>query len=52
MHILDIDALCEVGGKGKDFTQLGNHERGYLILDDILYPSNRIIPLWCLGLLY
>lgn len=42
----------EIGGKNKNRKQLKTTTSGYIIKDDILYPSQGIIPLYLFGFLY
>lgn len=42
----------EVGGKGKKRKQIADIPNGYIVKDDIEYPSTGIIPLWYFGLMY
>lgn len=52
IHVSKI-GYFEIGGKNKDKKQLKeNIEKGYLVKDDILYGSNREIPLHLFGFLY
>ena len=44
--------LFEVGGRGKDFTQVANLPHSYLAIDDVEYSSGNRIPLWMFGMLY
>ena len=42
----------EVGGKGKKRKQIADIPNGYIVKDDIEYPTTGIIPLWYFGLMY
>ena len=44
--------LFEVGGKGKDFTQIAGIPNSYLVVADIEVGIGNRIPLWMFGLLY
>jgi len=44
--------VFEVGGKGKDFTQIKNTPYSYLAVDDISTGRGNRIPLWLFGFLY
>lgn len=45
------DALFEIGGKSKTFSQLKDKEQGYLVKDDILIGTTKTIPLYLFGFL-
>lgn len=42
----------EIGGKGKDRTQIQGVKNAWLVKDDIEIPVGGAIPLWMFGLLY
>jgi len=42
----------EVGGKGKDYTQIKQTKNAYLAVDDIEIGYHHKIPLWLFGFLY
>jgi uncharacterized protein len=42
----------EIGGKGKDWTQLGKTAGNYLILDETVVGEKQVIPLYLFGFLY
>ena len=44
--------VFEIGGKNKTTKQIANLETSFLIKDDILIPTQRVIPLLFLGFLY
>lgn len=44
--------LFEIGGKGKDFSQIAEIPNSYLVVDDIEIGSRNRIPLWLFGWLY
>lgn len=46
------DCIIEVGGKGKTTKQIQKAKKSYVIADDILEGSQRIIPMYLLGFLY
>ena len=50
--LVDNELTVEVGGKGKDFTQIQDVPRSYLASDDIETGFNNRIPLWLFGFLH
>ena len=42
----------EVGGKNKEGKQIAGIENAWLVKDDIITATGRIVPLWLLGFLY
>lgn len=44
--------VFEVGGKNKDFKQIKNIKKSFLVLDDIIVGSKDKIPLYLFGFLY
>ena len=44
--------LFEVGGKGKDFSQIKDIKESFLAVDDIEIGHHNRIPLWLFGFLY
>ncbi len=42
----------EVGGRGKNYTQIKETKNAYLALDDIEIGHKNKIPLWLFGFLY
>ena len=44
--------LIEVGGKGKDFSQIADLPDSYLAVANVEIGVGNRIPLWMLGLLY
>lgn len=49
---IDNQFLFEVGGKGKDFSQIKNMDNSYLAIDDLEIGHHNRLPLWMFGLLY
>ncbi len=45
-------AVFEVGGKGKDFSQVKDAKKSYLAVDDTEIGFGNKIPLWLFGFLY
>lgn len=50
--LVDGKLLIEVGGKGKDFSQIADLPDSYLAVDNVEIGVGNRIPLWMLGLLY
>ncbi|MCF6290399.1 MAG: AAA family ATPase [Desulfobacterales bacterium] len=50
--LIDNEFTVEVGGKGKDFTQIRDVRRSYLAMDDIETGFKNRIPLWLFGFLH
>lgn len=50
--LVDGKFLIEVGGKGKDFSQIADLPDSYLAVDNVEIGVGNRIPLWMLGLLY
>lgn len=46
------DYFFEVGGKNKNFSQIKGEEKAFLVKDDIISHTNRILPLYYFGFLY
>lgn len=46
------DYIFEIGGAGKDFSQIKNQKNGYVVSDDVLFGDIRKIPLHLFGFLY
>lgn len=44
--------VFEIGGKNKNFSQIGNDSKAFLLSDDILIADRRKIPLYLFGFLY
>ncbi len=44
--------IFEIGGKGKTKKQIRGIENSYIVKDDILYGSKKIIPLFLFGFMY
>ena len=54
-HISDFEIdgrTFEVGGKKKGKRQIADAREGYVVRDDIEFGSDKVIPLWALGLTY
>ena len=51
---IDGDRVIEVGGPGKDFSQIADEDitNAALALDEIDIASEKKIPLWAFGFLY
>ena len=50
--IIDSKYVFEVGGEGKDFTQIKDLSDSYLAVDNTEYGFKNRIPLWLFGFLY
>lgn len=50
--LIDDQIVIQVGGKGKDLSQIRDVDHSYLALDDISIGFGRKIPLYLFGLLY
>lgn len=50
--LIDELYLFEVGGRGKNFTQVKSHPNSYFALDDVEFGIGNKIPLWLFGFLY
>ena len=50
--IINQKYTIEVGGKGKDTTQLRNTENAFLAIDGIEMGTQKRIPLWLFGFMY
>lgn len=50
--VVDGKWLFEVGGKGKDFSQIKNIEESFVVSDNMEIGHGNKIPLWLFGLLY
>lgn len=46
------DYVFEIGGAGKDFSQIKGQKNAYIVADDILFGDIRKIPLYLFGFLY
>jgi len=44
--------VIEVGGAGKDFTQIRNIKNSYLFVDNIEFGNKNRVPLWLAGFVY
>ena len=51
---IDNNYVIEVGGAGKDFSQISDEDisNAALAVDDIDIASSKKIPLWAFGFLY
>ena len=51
---IDKDQVIEVGGTGKDFSQISDEDiaNAALAVDNIDIASSKKIPLWAFGFLY
>lgn len=50
--LVDQDLVFEIGGKNKNSKQIGNHQKAYVVSDNIEIGVQRKIPLWLFGFLY
>lgn len=50
--VIDQKYTIEVGGKGKDLSQLGDNQHGYVAADEIEIGFGRKIPLYLFGFMY
>ncbi len=50
--VIDDKYTFEIGGKGKDFSQIKDITESFLALDEIEIGFGNKIPLWCFGFLY
>lgn len=50
--LVDDEITLEVGGKGKDFSQIKDKPNAYVVADDIETGFGNKIPLWLFGFLY
>ncbi len=50
--LLDRTYLFEVGGKGKNYSQIADKPNSYIISDNIETGTGNRIPIWLLGFLY
>jgi hypothetical protein len=44
--------IFEIGGAGKDLAQIKEQKNAFVVADDILFGSNRKLPLYLFGFLY
>ena len=49
---VDAKYTFEIGGRGKDFSQIAGVEDSYVFADDWDMPDGSKLPLWMLGFLY
>ena len=49
---IDNKYTFEIGGRGKDFTQIAGLKDSYIFADNWDIPEGSKLPLWMLGLLY
>ncbi len=50
--LVDGQYTLEVGGSGKDYTQIADVPESYILADDIETPIGHKLPLWCVGFVY
>ena len=50
--LIDGKYTIEVGGKGKDFSQIADIPDSYILSDDLEMPIGNKLPLWTIGFLY
>lgn len=50
--LVNDEVTLEVGGKGKDFSQIKGQDNAYVMADDIEIGFGNKIPLWLFGFLY
>lgn len=50
--LLERTYLFEVGGKGKNYSQIADKPNSYIISDNIETGTGNRIPIWLLGFLY
>ena len=50
--MINGELLFEIGGKGKGFSQIADHNNKYVAADDLEYGTGNKIPLWLFGFLY
>jgi uncharacterized protein len=50
--LVDDKYIFEVGGRGKNFTQIANQKNSYLVIDEWMTGVPNKIPLWMFGFLY
>jgi hypothetical protein len=49
---VDSKYTFEIGGRGKDFSQIAGIPDSYIFADDWDMPDGAKLPLWMLGFLY
>ncbi|MBP3256772.1 MAG: AAA family ATPase [Bacteroidales bacterium] len=49
---VDAEYTFEIGGRGKDFSQIAGIPDSYIFADDWDMPDGAKLPLWMLGFLY
>lgn len=49
---IDGKWLFEIGGKNKARKQIAGTSNGYLVKDDLEFPTGNAFPLWAFGFLY
>lgn len=50
--VVDSQYTFEVGGRNKTTDQIRGVPSSYVVMDDLEFPSERVIPLWMFGFLY
>ena len=50
--LVDGKYTFEVGGSGKDYTQIADLPDSYILADDIELPVGHKLPLWLIGFTY
>ena len=50
--LVDKKWTFEIGGAGKDFSQIAKVENSFVFADDIETPYGAKLPIWLLGFLY
>ena len=50
--MVDGKYTFEVGGSGKDYTQIADLPDSYILADDIELPVGHKLPLWLIGFIY
>lgn len=50
--LVDGKTVFEIGGKGKDFSQIKDENNAFLAVDDMELGVGKKLPLWLLGFLY
>lgn len=51
-YMEQYDITLEVGGKSKEGKQIAGLEKAWLVKDDTITATGKIMPLWLLGFLY
>ncbi|MFP4332619.1 MAG: AAA family ATPase, partial [Campylobacterales bacterium] len=50
--LVDRECVFEVGGEGKNFSQIKDVDNAYLVIDTDSTQNPKKIPLWLFGFLY